>query len=98
MAKPSELLAGAPAASEPIPVYTGPARTGTALIAAIAADTEKQTSRHRKPRVAAKKPAAIVAATSKKDARPAAVKHANASPKVAEKPVGKLAKPKKPST
>jgi D-alanyl-D-alanine carboxypeptidase len=101
MAKPSELLAGAPASSEPIPVYTGPARTGTALIAAIAADTEKQTSRHRKTRVAAKKPVATAAATSKKDARPAAVRHANAAPKVAEKPAAKLAKPKtasKPAT
>jgi D-alanyl-D-alanine carboxypeptidase len=103
MAKPSELLAGAPASSEPIPVYTGPARTGTALIAAIAADTEKQTSRHRggKTRVAAKKPVATAAAKPKKDAGPAAAKHANATPKVAEKPVTKLAKPKtaaKPST
>src|SRR3982075_613699 len=103
MAKPSELLAGAPASSEPIPVYTGPARTGTALIAAIAADTEKQTSRQRgkKPRVAAKKPVATAAAKPKKDGRPASVRHANAIPKVAEKPVAKLAKPKtaaKPST
>ncbi len=58
MAKPSELLAAAPAASEPIPVYTGPTRTGSALIAAVAADSEKQASRHRgkKTRVAAKKP------------------------------------------
>ena len=46
MAKPSELLAAAPAPSEPIPVYTGPTRTGAALIAAVAADAEKQTTRH----------------------------------------------------
>src|SRR6202521_3506442 len=60
MAKPSDLLAAAPASSEPIPVYPGPARTRSALIAAVAADSEKQTSRHRgkKARVAAKKPAA----------------------------------------
>src|ERR1700674_1106510 len=59
MAKPSDLLAAAPASSEPIPVYPGPARTRSALIAAVAADSEKQTSRHRgkKARVAAKKPA-----------------------------------------
>ena len=58
MAKPSEMLAAAPAPSEPIPVYTGPTRTGAALIAAVAADSEKQTSRHRgkQTRVAAKKP------------------------------------------
>ena len=58
MVKPSELLAAAPAPSEPIPVYTGPTRTGAALIAAVAADADKQTSRHRgkKTQVAAKKP------------------------------------------
>jgi D-alanyl-D-alanine carboxypeptidase len=111
MAKPSELLAAAPAASEPIPVYTGPTRTGSALIAAVAADSEKQTSRHRgrKARVAAKKLAAAAAAEPKKDAKPeaksaakpAAVRHANATPKAAEKPAAKPAKPKtaaKPST
>jgi D-alanyl-D-alanine carboxypeptidase len=56
--KPSELLAAAPAPSEPIPVYTGPTRTGAALIAAVAADADQQTARHRgkKSRVAAKKP------------------------------------------
>jgi D-alanyl-D-alanine carboxypeptidase len=58
MAKPSELLAAAPAPSEPIPVYTGPTKIGPALIAAVAVDAEKQTTRHRgkKSRVAAKKP------------------------------------------
>src|SRR6202043_333453 len=59
MAKPSELLAAAPAASEPIPVYTGPTKTGPALIAAVAMDSEQQTPPHRgkkKSRVAAKKP------------------------------------------
>jgi D-alanyl-D-alanine carboxypeptidase len=58
MAKPSELLAAAPAPSEPIPVYTGPTKTGAALIAAVAVDAEKQTPRQRgkKSRVAAKKP------------------------------------------
>ena len=45
MVKPSELLAAAPAASEPIPVYTGPTKTGAALIAAVAADSDKQTAR-----------------------------------------------------
>jgi D-alanyl-D-alanine carboxypeptidase len=56
--KPSELMAAAPAPSEPIPVYTGPTRTGAALIAAVAADADEQTARHRgkKSRVAAKKP------------------------------------------
>ncbi|TMJ58087.1 MAG: D-alanyl-D-alanine carboxypeptidase [Alphaproteobacteria bacterium] len=55
--KPSVLMAGAPAPSEPIPVYTGPTRTGPALIAAIAADSDKQTVRRvKKTHLAAKKP------------------------------------------
>ncbi len=55
--KPSDLIAAAPEPSEPIPVYTGPTKTGTALIAAVAADTEKQTpKRGKKSKIAAKKP------------------------------------------
>src|SRR6202011_3291800 len=67
---PSELRAAAPAPSEPIPVYTGPTRTGAALIAAVAADSEKQASPHRgkKMRIAAKKPdAAAEPKTGAKD-------------------------------
>jgi D-alanyl-D-alanine carboxypeptidase len=57
MVKPSELLAGPAAASEPIPVYTGPTKTGAALIAAVAVEAEKQTPRpHKKTQGAAKKP------------------------------------------
>jgi len=99
MAKPSELLAGAPAASEPIPVYTGPTKTGAALIAAVAVDAEKQAARPRgkKSRVAAKKPDADETKTEAKDtrkdaksgtksaAKPAAVRHANAKPDAAPK-------------
>ncbi len=47
MVKPSEMLAAAPAPSEPIPVYTGPTRTGPALIAAVAADADSQTTKRR---------------------------------------------------
>src|SRR5215212_3253015 len=54
--KPSELIAAAAAPSEPIPVYTGPTRTGPALIAAVAADADKQ-NRGKRTRVA-KKPEA----------------------------------------
>jgi len=104
MAKPSELLAAAPAASEPIPVYTGPTRTGTALIAAVAMDAEKQTTRPhgKKSRVAAKKPDAAAEAKDvkpepKSTAKPAAVRHASAkpdgSPKAAEKPAAATDKP-----
>jgi D-alanyl-D-alanine carboxypeptidase len=114
MAKPSELLAAAAAPSEPIPVYTGPARTGSALIAAVAADSEKQTSRHRgkKTRIAARKPDAAAepktqASSSGKDAKsepksaakPAAMRHANAKPDAAPKAAEKpAAKPAKPKT
>jgi D-alanyl-D-alanine carboxypeptidase len=110
MMKPSELLAGPAAAAEPIPVYTGPTRTGAALIAAVAADTEKQTPQHRgkKSRVASKKP--DPAAEPKAEAKDAdkeakSGKHANAKPDAAakadekpaataDKPAAKPAKPK----
>jgi D-alanyl-D-alanine carboxypeptidase len=112
MLKPSELLAAAPAASEPIPVYTGPTRTGTALIAAVAADAEQQTARHRgkKSRVAAKKPDAAAepkneakseAKSEAKDtggaAKPGRLRHANAKPDATPKAADKSdAKPAKP--
>jgi D-alanyl-D-alanine carboxypeptidase len=110
--KPSELLAGGPAAAEPTVVYTGPTRTGAALTAAIAADSEKQTSRRRgkKTRVAARPDAAAEPKTEAREggkdspkagAKPAAVRHASAkpdiaAPKAAEKPVAAAAKPAKP--
>ena len=93
--KPSELLATAPAASEPIPVYTGPTRTGPALIAAVAADAaeEQAAAKHRgkKTHVAAKKPPEAGVDDASKPA-----KHANAAAKTADKPVTaeKSAKPK----
>jgi D-alanyl-D-alanine carboxypeptidase len=108
--KPSELLAAAPAPSEPIPVYTGPTRTGAALIAALAADSDKQTSRRRgkKTQVAAKRPDTGEAkadaksdkkAEAKPAGKPAASKQAyakpNASAKAAEKSAG-TEKPAKP--
>jgi D-alanyl-D-alanine carboxypeptidase len=108
MAKPSELLASGPAAAEPMVVYTGPKKTGAALIAAIATDSEKQTTRHRgkKSRVAAKKPDAAPKSEAKSDAKPAAkqvvvvVRQASAKPdaaaKPAEKPAASVAKPAKP--
>jgi D-alanyl-D-alanine carboxypeptidase len=88
MARPSDLLAAEPEPSEPIPVYTGPTKTGTALIAAVAMDTEVQTPpRHgKKSRVAAKK--------SNTAAEPAAARHANAKPDGTPKVTEKPAKPK----
>ena len=67
--RPSDMLAAAPAASEPVIVYTGPTKTGPALIAAHAADSEKQTSRRgKKGRAAGKKPVATADA-KKTDAK-----------------------------
>lgn len=104
MVKPSELLATGPAASEPMVVYTGPKKTGAALIAAVATDSEKQVTprRGKKSRIAAKKPDA---AAPKSDAKPAVkqvvvvVRHDAAKPAdkptaAAEKPAAKPAKPK----
>jgi D-alanyl-D-alanine carboxypeptidase len=100
--KPSEMLAQPAAASDPIQVYTGPTRTGAALIAAVATDGEKQTPKHsRKSRVASKKPDATddakeTAKDTNKGAKP--VRHANAkpdaAPKSADAPAVKPAKPK----
>ena len=104
MPKPSELLAAAPAPSEPIPVYTGPTKSGAALIAAVAVDAEKQTTarRGKKSRGAAKKPGAAAESKteSKQAGKPTTVRHANAA-KLAEKPLAAAAdklgsKPSKP--
>jgi D-alanyl-D-alanine carboxypeptidase len=100
MGKPSEMMAAEAAASEPIPVYTGPTKTGTALIAAVAAEAEKQTParRGKKSKMAAKKPdaAASKATASKAEAgarpaKPAAVRHASARPEAAAKPATRSA-------
>ena len=107
MAKPSDLMAAAPAASEPIPVYTGPTRTGAALIAAVAADTDQQNVRPKgkKGRHGAKKAdteATDAGENAKPDAaaKPAGAKHANAKPDAAAKstdlPAAK--KPAKPKS
>ncbi len=102
MLKPSALLTDGPVASEPMVVYTGPKRTGSALIAAVAADSEKQATprRGKRTRVAAKKPDATAEpkTDAKSAAKPAAVRHANAKPdaaaaKPADKPAASAAKP-----
>jgi D-alanyl-D-alanine carboxypeptidase len=91
LAKPADLLAAAAEPSEPVPVYTGPTKTGAALIAAVAAEAEKQASakRGKKSKIAAKKPDAAAPkaeASAKPAAKPAAVRHANAKPETAAKP------------
>jgi D-alanyl-D-alanine carboxypeptidase len=86
MPKPSEWLAASPAPAEPIVVYTGPTRTGAALVAAVAADADAQAvpRRGKRARIAAKKPDSAAAATdASKPGKPAAVRHANATAKPA---------------
>jgi D-alanyl-D-alanine carboxypeptidase len=98
MAKPSEMMAAAPEATEPIPVYTGPTKTGTALIAAVAAEAEKQTpaKRGKKSTIVAKKPDAAASkaeAAAKPAGKPAASRHANAKADAAAKPAAADKKP-----
>ena len=109
--KPSEMLAGGPAASEPMVVYTGPKKTGAALIAAVAADSEKQTpaKRGKKSRVAAESRTPAADAEGRCQAsdakpRPSRCRHASAKPDAAAKPAAsrrtsqqpQRAKPAKP--
>jgi D-alanyl-D-alanine carboxypeptidase len=103
--KVSDLLAMPAAATTPVIVYTGPARTGAAVLEADAAESAAQAAsvakrkKGAKPKVAAAKPAADDAKSDKKpeaksaaakpDAKPAAAK-----PKTADqKPVVSAAKP-----
>jgi D-alanyl-D-alanine carboxypeptidase len=75
--KASELMATAPAAAEPVLVYTGPTRTGAALIAAAAADADQQATpkaRGQKARVAKKPDAADKASDKPKDGNKTAAK------------------------
>jgi D-alanyl-D-alanine carboxypeptidase len=86
--KASELMASAPAAAEPVVVYTGPTRTGAALVAAVAADTDQQNppkARGKKSRIAKKPDAGSDAKTgtktdAKTDHKTAAAKPAPTKP------------------
>lgn len=98
--KTSELLAGAAALAPPVIVYTGPTRTGLAIAAADAAETEAQTpkgkgKKGKKPQVAAVKPDAKPDTKpekkkdAKKDEKPAAKPDAKSDAKTAAKPAPK---------
>jgi D-alanyl-D-alanine carboxypeptidase len=105
--RPSEMLAAAAAPSEPVIVYTGPTKTGPALIAAVAVDSEKQTPRRgKKSHAAGKKPVATAdAKDAKSDTRVSVTidpnapikpraRHASAKPDAAPaKPAAASAKP-----
>ncbi len=96
--KVSDLLAMPAAAATPVIVYTGPARTGPAVLEADAAETAAQAAnvakrkKGAKPKIAAAKPAADDTRSDKKpDAKPAAAKP-DAKPKQADqKPAAKPA-------
>jgi D-alanyl-D-alanine carboxypeptidase len=91
--KASELMASAAASAEPVLVYTGPTRTGTALIAAVAADADQQVTakpRGKKSRVAKKPDAADKPKDAVKDAGKDAGKDTSKDAKTAAaKPVAK---------
>jgi D-alanyl-D-alanine carboxypeptidase len=105
--RPSDMIAAAAAPSEPVVVYTGPTKTGAALVAAVAVDAEKQTPRRgNKGRAAGKKPVATAEAKDgKSDTRVSVTidpnapikpraKHASAKPDAAPaKPAVAAAKP-----
>jgi D-alanyl-D-alanine carboxypeptidase len=87
--RPSDMIAAAAAPSEPVIVYTGPTKTGPALIAAAAVDSEQQTPRRaKKGRTAGKKP---VATADAKDAKPGARVSVTIDPNVPIKPGAKHA-------
>jgi D-alanyl-D-alanine carboxypeptidase len=104
--KPSELMAAGPEASQPVVVYTGPTKSGPALIAANAVDAQKQTAvkRGKKSRVAASKPeaaagnakvsVAIDPSTPTKRGRAVAHASAKSDAAAADKPAAKPAKPR----
>ncbi|MBY0382904.1 MAG: D-alanyl-D-alanine carboxypeptidase [Xanthobacteraceae bacterium] len=87
--KAADLMALPATPAQPVIVYTGPARSGEAVLAADAAETARQEAisakRHRKGKghKTAAKPGAT---TSEADAKPAT---AAAKPKAADKPVAK---------
>jgi D-alanyl-D-alanine carboxypeptidase len=77
--KASDLLAGAAAPAAPVIVYTGPARSGAAILEADAAETARQaTAKDKKkkgaarPKIAAKPAASDAKADKKPDAKPVA--------------------------
>ncbi|OQW57390.1 MAG: peptidase M15 [Proteobacteria bacterium SG_bin9] len=102
--KPSQLLQP-PGPVQAIVVYTGPKKTGAALVAAVAAEELRQTPKARKKKGGKPKPAVAVAARPDAGAKPVAAakpadkpKPAAASnkPKPAAKPAAATATPAKP--
>jgi D-alanyl-D-alanine carboxypeptidase len=103
--KMSDLLAAPPAPAEPVIVYTGPTKTGAALVAADAAESEKQAAhararkskkaRHASPKVTAKPDAKTDVKATKPDskAKHAAKPAASADAKTSSKTGSKASRP-----
>lgn len=83
--KASELMASAPAPAEPVVVYTGPTRTGAALVAAVAADTDQQNP----PKALGKKSRIAKKPDTGSEAKTAAAKSAAAKPNATAKSAAK---------
>jgi D-alanyl-D-alanine carboxypeptidase len=79
--KPSEMLAMAPAAAQPMIVYAGPKKTGADLIAADAIEEAKQTPKKRVAKKKNGKKELKLDIAAKPDAKPAAKPAAAAKPK-----------------
>ena len=90
--KPSEMLAMAPAATEPVVVYTGPKRDGAALAAAIAADEASQDVRGKGKRGKGRQVAAVKP-TAKPEKKPDATAAVAAKPDAKPTPPKTVAKP-----
>ena len=101
--KPAELLAAPASLAEPVIVYTGPKKTGAALIAANAAEAESQTpkAKGRKGHGAKAKPATDTAATATTDdaaAKPASSSKPRTEPKADAKADSAKSKSARPAT
>lgn len=84
--RPVDMLAAAPAPTEPVVVYTGPKKSGAALIAAVEADSAKPAPKPRSKKQHAAidkpaKPAASTAADPKAAAKPDSRKTVTLDPK-----------------
>ncbi len=84
--RPVDMLAAAPAPTEPVVVYTGPKKSGAALIAAVEADSAKPAPKPRSKKQHAAidkpaKPATSTAADTKAGAKPDSRKTVTLDPK-----------------
>ncbi|RJF77916.1 D-alanyl-D-alanine carboxypeptidase family protein [Rhodopseudomonas palustris] len=101
--RPVDMIAAAPAPTEPVIVYTGPTRTGAALIATAAQDADQQTAESHKKKTVAKKKgpkskddAKEAVATEKSNGRTSVTIDTSAKPKAKSAAKPSAAKPAAP--